>query len=198
METTQRLPRILQRLVEAAMVLVAMVTVIVLIAVAVTDGGLGVPIQFSLDPDTHSVTSESWGTGTVVDGQGVARFSHRSASLVVLFVGAVLTYSVPIVVLLFLLRRFLRAVADGRPFARENAIVMRWIGLIVIVFGVVAQALQSTSAVIAMNTFATEGIHLEASLVPDFALVFTGLVVLVLAEAFRYGSELQAEADLTV
>jgi hypothetical protein len=197
-ESLRKLPRVLQRLTETALILVAVATVVVLIAVAVTDIGLDIPIQFTPDPDAYTLTSDSWGSGTILDGQGLTRFENRDGGLVALFLIAVLVYSVPAVLLLGLLRRFLRAVADGNPFTRENALAMRWIGLIVIIFGLVVQALQSVAAVVAMNTLTTEGIHIEARLTPDFAVVFVGLVVLVLAEAFVHGTNLQADADLTI
>lgn len=198
MEETPKLPRIMQRLAEIGLAVVAVAAVVALVAVAIGEGGLDIPIQYRPDTDSYAITSDSWGSGTIIDSEGFARFESRDAGLAALFVTAVLVYSIPLAIVLFLLRRFLRAAADGHPFTKANALTMRWIGVVVIVFGLLAQGMRSIATVVAMNTLATEGIHIEAKLTPDVAVVFMGLVIVVIAEAFRYGTRLQADADLTI
>lgn len=198
MATTTSLPRILQRLTEVTIVVVLAITGFVVIATMVTDAGLDMPIEFTPDVGSYTIASDSLGSGTILDAVGTARFEDRDAALTVAYLSGVLVYMVPSVALLALLRRFLRHIADGKPFERDNALVLRWIGLIIIGFGVLAQSLRMLMVVVAMNTLTTEGIHLEARLDPDLTVVFIGLVVLVIAEAFRRGTQLQSDVDLTV
>lgn len=198
MSSPNRLPAVLERLTGIAIVLVVLVSVVVLVAAFFTDGGLDLPVQFAPEPESHSVTSDAWGQGTIHDATGLVRFEERDAALVSLSVANTLFYMVPAIALLFLLRRFLRTLASGEPFVGENARTLRWIGSIAIVFGLVAEGLQTTMAVAAMNSFATEGVHLEARFVPDLSVVFIGLVLLAVAEAFRRGTDLQADSDLTI
>ena len=198
MQTTSRLPRALQRITEVAIALIAVVTLLVLLAVMLTGEGLDVPVQFTPNEDSYELSSDEWGTATILTSEGLARFEQRDPSLVVLFMTAVVVASVPWLIVLIQLRKIFQTMAAGDPFADQNAPRIRWIGILVIVFGVLTQLIQWTATWLAMNTLDASGLHLETRISPDLTIVFVGLVIIALAEVFRHGSRLQTESDLTV
>lgn len=193
-----RFPKALQRITEVALAVTIVVAVVVFVATAFADGPLDAPIQFTPDDDTYTLASDAWGSGTILDAVGMARFNERSPSLIALWGAAVLVYAVSAITLLVLLRGILQSVAAGTPFVEGNARRIRAIGILIPAFGLLIQALQWATELVTMNTVAAEGLHIEASLTLNLTYLFIGLVVVALAEVFRYGSHLQADADLTV
>lgn len=198
MSSANRLPKVLQRLTEVAIAVTIVAAVVVFVATVLADTPLDAPIQFTPDEATYTLASDTWGSGTILDAVGVARFAERSASLFALWSAAVLVYAVAAITLLVLLRRILQSVAAGTPFVEGNASRIRAIGILIPVFGFLIQALQWATALVTMNTVVAEGLHIEASLTLNLTYLFIGLVVVALAEVFRYGSHLQADVDLTV
>ncbi len=96
------------------------------------------------------------------------------------------------------LRGILSTTASGTPFVSENAGRVRSIG-----FAVLGWAVLKTLAEAVMGTFlATHltwpGVHLNVKVDLSAETVVFGLLILVLAEVFRYGIALQEEHDLTV
>ena len=118
--------------------------------------------------------------------------------MVALWGAAVLVYAASAIILLVLLRSILRTVAAGTPFVEGNARRIRAIGILIPAFGLLIQALQWATALVTMNTVVADGLHIKASLTLNLTYLFIGLVIVALAEVFRYGSLLQADADLTV
>ena len=198
MSTTGRLPKVLQRLTEVAIAVTILAAVVVLLVTAFADVPLDAPVEFTPDEDTYSLSSDAWGSGTILEAVGTARFTERSASLVALWAAAVLTYAVSAITLLVLLRRILQSVSAGTPFVEANARRIRAIGNLIPVFGLLIQALHWATALVTMDTVAAEGLHIRASLSPNLTYLFIGLVIIALGEVFRYGSQLQADVDLTV
>lgn len=196
--SASRLPRALQRLTEVAIAVTIIVAAVVFVAMAFSDAPLDAPIQFTPDQDTYTLVSDGWGSGTIVDAAGMARFTERSASLVALWGAAVIVYAASAIILLVLLRSILRTVAAGTPFVEGNARRIRAIGILIPAFGLLIQALQWATALVTMNTVVADGLHIKASLTLNLTYLFIGLVIVALAEVFRYGSLLQADADLTV
>lgn len=90
------------------------------------------------------------------------------------------------------LRRVFATLIEGRPFRPQNAERLRAIGLALIVLQLAGYALPMLLA----GVIAAPG-HGERSDV-NLSGWFSILVVFVLAEVFREGARLQAEAELTV
>jgi len=198
MSTTNRLPKILQRLTEVGIGVTALVAIVFLLAAVFTDSALETPMEFTPAEDTYSLTSEAWGTGTIHDAVGVARFTERSATLVALSTAKILAYAAASLVLLVLLRNTLKTLSAGTPFVDANVDRIRAIGILIPVFGFLIQGLHWATSLVAMDTVAAEGLHIEASLTLNLTYLFIGLVIVALAEVFRYGSHLQTDADLTI
>ena len=198
MPTTNRLPKILQRLTEVGIGVTALVATVFLLAAVFTDSALETPMEFTPAEDTYSLTSEAWGTGTIHDAVGVVGFTDRSATFVALSTAKVLAYAAASLVLLVLLRNILKTLSVGTPFVDANVGRIRAIGILIPVFGFLIQGLHWATSLIVMDTVTAEGLHIEARLTPNLTYLFIGLVVVALAEVFRYGTHLQTDADLTI
>lgn len=85
------------------------------------------------------------------------------------------------------------------PFAPENAGRIRTIGVLVIISTLVKSILFSLQGLLIMNNVTIAGAKIGVRVGSiDLTGILLGLLILVLAEIFRYGSELQEERNLTV
>ena len=96
------------------------------------------------------------------------------------------------------LRKIFRTLSDGVIFNRENAVHIRAIGIICICGGIV-----QTLASMAVGALVAEAIELpgiQVGIQPgnSLAVVFLGLVILVISEVFRMAAALQEDHDLTI
>ena len=100
--------------------------------------------------------------------------------------------------IVYQLRRIFANLKAGQPFIPENARRIRAIGLLVILACLVQSFLGFGLGTILAKNLAIEGVTIRPQL--NFGLdgFLIGLVILVLAEVFRYGAALQEDRDLTV
>lgn len=96
------------------------------------------------------------------------------------------------------LRRLMQSIAGGTPFTADSAGRIRRMGL-----AFLAAAVVETAGTCAMGRYfsrciAIPGVAIRPALQIPFGTILTGLIILCLAEAFRYGAKLQEEHDLTV
>ena len=92
----------------------------------------------------------------------------------------------------------LRTAAEGTPFVTENAVRVRAIGFATLGWAGLKILSQASFGTLLASHLTWPGVDLNVKV--DFAaetIVF-GLLMLVLAEVFRYGVALQQEHDLTV
>jgi hypothetical protein len=96
------------------------------------------------------------------------------------------------------LRRIFQRVRDGEPFDTQNALRMRWLGLLFLgltLFNSLAELVTSLAVrkgVVSSTISVAGGPHL------DLGNVFIALVVVALAEVFRRGAELEREQSLVI
>ena len=134
----------------------------------------------------------------LVFGQGEFRIRTRSKSAWTLLF---LLIEIVLVVLLYvygLLRAVLRTVVNRQPFVPENAARIRRVGLVVVVWSLVAPVLKLLVGAAMIDEVAVRGLVLSPPIDFQFETLFFGLAILVLAEIFRMASEMQAEQSLTV
>lgn len=87
----------------------------------------------------------------------------------------------------------------GVPFAPDNAGRIRAMGLLVIISTIVKSVLFTVIGMLLADCVIVKGVELKARLGSlDLTGILLGLLILVLAEVFRYGAELQEERNLTV
>lgn len=102
-------------------------------------------------------------------------------------------------VVLHELGRILDNMAEHTPFVMENASRMRFIGLAVLSAGVMAMVCEIALASHIADNLRIPGIDLGVKInLARSDIIVVGLIILLLAEVFRYGVQLQDEHDLTV
>jgi hypothetical protein len=103
-----------------------------------------------------------------------------------------------VIVIMSQLRKIFASLAQGTPFTPENVKRIKSIGYVVIT-GVFLKALVGLAAGLIIKTsLAVPAIQFGFNFSGLSGGVFLGLVILVLGEVFRKGSELQEDRDLTV
>lgn len=200
-----RLPRFLRGMTTFALGLLITVSVLIVVLVGflflsdATEGpDLPVPIQFTIDTDRYSLESADWGEGTLARVTGEAQFAEPSIGLAVGAGAAIAAGIGAAFLVLILLRRIFTTMRDGTPFLPENVRRIRWLGYIVIAAAVVEQLVTVMLGVVMIDNVTSAGIELNYAFNLNFTAIFLGLIILAIAEVFRYGTNLQSDADLTV
>jgi hypothetical protein len=97
-----------------------------------------------------------------------------------------------------LLRSFLADVMAGEVFTPGNAQRLSKLGWLVIALGVAGPRLEYWRGWMVLQRAQLSGAALSPASTDTTGLWLVGVLVLVLAAAWRYGAELQQERDLTV
>ncbi|MGI8712784.1 MAG: DUF2975 domain-containing protein [Solirubrobacteraceae bacterium] len=183
----------------AATVIVA-VLLIVLAAHAASGGAVSLDFYFRLPTSAYHISSSqlSRSAAHVALSSGQLSFAHPRASFVL--VGA-LILGVSAAGWLFVvhqLRGMLASLRDGRTFAEQNAGRLRRIGFAVIVFELARSVAVWVGALYLKHVLIVRGLRLATHFSVNLPVVLLGLLLLVIAVAFRVGSELAAEQALTI
>ncbi len=200
-----RLPRLLRGFTTFAIALLTVVAVAIVVFAAFligTDGSgsaeLRVPIQFTIDSDSYSLTSDSWGEGTLSSASGEANFEDPGVGLAVAAGATIIAGLAVAFVALILLRRIFSTMIVGTPFLPENARRIRWLGYMAIGGALAEQIIEIGLGMLVLNSVSSTGLEIDYHFNLNLAAVFVGLIILALAEVFRHGTSLQTDADLTV
>jgi len=200
-----RLPRLLRGLTTLSIVLLAAAVILMIVLAGFLIGGdgstspdLAVPIQFSIDESVYSLSSNSWGEGTVGRVVGEAQFSETGLGLALAGGATIVAALAAAFVVLILLRRIFTTMMVGTPFLPENVLRIRWLGWIVIVAAIVEQVIKVGLGLLVLDNVTSTGIDIDYRFNLNLATLFVGLIILALSEVFRHGMNLQAESDLTV
>lgn len=95
-----------------------------------------------------------------------------------------------------LLAGILKRVKEGHPFAQENAAKITAIAVITLAGSLVVNLIQAAMAFAGIMVFDIPNISVNIS--PNLGMIFMGLLLLILAGIFKYGSYLQDEVDATL
>ena len=96
------------------------------------------------------------------------------------------------------LRLLFRRVRDGTPFDSENAVRLRWLGLVLLALATVKAIAGAVVSLAVRRSVAEGNLRVPASLDVDMTMVFVALVLLAFAEIFRRGAELEDERALVI
>jgi hypothetical protein len=96
------------------------------------------------------------------------------------------------------LRLVFRSIRNGQPFLPVNAIRIRRIGIAVILGELTRAIATYLSNYYAMMHFSANGIQFTAPIDISVIALVHGLIIIVIAEVFRMGSQLQEDQSLTV
>ncbi len=134
----------------------------------------------------------------IIDGRGELRF--KTTSWWLHFVGAVtiLVGTLAVLFVIYILRKIIETVTAGRPFTTVNVRRIRLIGFLLLAGGVVVPLVEYLVARIILSQIISEGIPLSPPFDVNGGVILGGLLILVLATVFEYGSRLEIDQSLTI
>ncbi len=98
--------------------------------------------------------------------------------------------------ILFRVKRILKSVVADHPFQKGNSKNLTAIAIILIVASLIMPVLQGRIFSAIIDALKISNINFSYSL--DCTLLFTGILILILAGVFKYGNYLQEEVDSTL
>jgi hypothetical protein len=152
--------------------------------------------------ESQSLVNTSWGPARLVVDDATATLHLPVATLPWSLFGVMWTHVAVAfaLTLLFLhhLRRIFQRVRDGAPFDADNALRMRSLGLLLLAL-VVLDGIADFATSLAVDRVLPPGaVALVTGPRIDMPLIFAALVLIVLAEIFRRGAELEREQALVI
>ena len=164
------------------------------------NGELGIPVAFTVDAAALHLSAPSLGDVmprlTKVTGQlQFAAPSRRTIVAPLLTVVAMLALAIWVIEQL---RRLFRTLRDGHPFDAANVRRVQRVGWAVILAEPVRALITVSAQAFARSHFVADGIHFVTDVDFNLGVVFSGVVILVLAEVFRAGKRLSDDQSLTI
>ena len=98
----------------------------------------------------------------------------------------------------FLVIKVVRSLQHSAVFDRQNLITIHRIGIILILMGIFATILQVLNIASAQAMIHLENYAFSYAKVIDFSPLIMGIVVLIMNEILRIGTEMKEEQDLTI
>jgi|GEM_PF-2534852 len=185
-----------------AIILLAPVYVVLVMLGYQRPGGadvlLAADVRFEPSPGDWALAGEGGRAAALVDGVGSVRFDRLPwPELGALLVASLLRVLLWLPVL-YQLRRLLGAMGAGRPFVRENAGRLRRLGWTVLLVELALTAIRIAESGFVAWRFQRPGLQLWALVDLPVAGLFVGVALLIAAEAFRRGAQLEEDQALTV
>ena len=155
------------------------------------------PVAFELGAGAAEVTSaDRRNSGAIEHATGLLRLANPDRPWIAI-AGAAVTMAL-VLWILAELGALCRSVRDGQPFAPSNATRIRRLALALVLAELSRAAIVFTAHAYVAAHFSSDHVRFTASPhVDPFALV-SALILLVLAEVFRTGTELDEDQSLTV
>lgn len=174
--------------------------VLALIPLAVTGASnlsLNLPARFTIDPSAYEIAPRPGGerSVTIADAEAdvLVQGVDRSQALQGLAV-ALLAVGVSLVVVHHL-REIFRSLHDRRPFVHANVRRIRALGLALIVGELLRATLVAWSSHRLGQEFVARGVEFQPRFEPSATLIFTGFVLLILAEVFREAASMKQDLE---
>jgi hypothetical protein len=163
-------------------------------------GRLDLWVQFEIDPAVYSIESEQLGVEGAVIGEAAGKlvFGSRNVALLLAYFGLIVIWLGAALAIIYQLRQVFRTLVAGTPFVRANAVRIRFIGLVIVAMEVARFFILLGQSLFLKANFAFAGLSLSTIPRPNLGAILIGIVVLVIAEVFRQGTELREEQELTV
>lgn len=134
----------------------------------------------------------------VEDAEGTFVFTTTDASPVIIANAAKLLILAGLAYVLYMLRSVITNLKSGQPFSEANAMHIRRMGFVVLGLGVLGPVVQFVSAWLIMNRLPGTVPALQAGPTFDGKVVLLALFILLLAQIWSYGIELEREQALTI
>jgi hypothetical protein len=130
---------------------------------------------------------------------GKLTFNHQSSKQIIGFnlLSIWVSFAISLSIT-YLLREIFRSLAQNNPFVVPNAQRLRIIAFLIMFSALTSLAHDAMVNWFLQQNFIIEGSGIRAHLVIDVKTIFAGLILLIIAEIFRIGTQLKQEQDLTV
>ena len=162
------------------------------------DVALVADVWFEPSPGSWALAGPGGRAAELVSGVGPVRFQRLPAPELALLLASSMARTLLWLPVLAQLRRLLGALSAGQPFVRENAGRLRRLGWTLIVVQLALAAIRIGEAGFVTARFQRPGLQLWMPFDIPVAGLFVGAVLLVAAEAFRRGAQLEEDQALTV
>lgn len=161
---------------------------------------MSIPISFSVDDRTHRVDAPALGidNAEIRDARGSLKFTPPTGRFLISNAMVLVVLLAVALWVISQLRAVFWTLRDGRPFVAANASRIRRIAWVLIGWEVARTAVVFAENYYAMTHFSAEGLRLGVQ--PDLNVfaILNGLIILVIAEVFRIGTQLDEDQSLTV
>jgi hypothetical protein len=155
------------------------------------------PVAFELDAGAAQVTAvDRRNSGAIERSIGMLRLTRPDRPWFAMAGAAVMVGLV--LWILAELAALCRSVRDGQPFAAGNAMRIRRLALAVVLSEVSRAAVVYAANAYVAAQFAADHLHFTARPHINAFAIVSALILLVLAEVFRTGAELDEDRSLTV
>jgi hypothetical protein len=156
-------------------------------------------VWFEPSPGNWALDGVGTRAAELVDGVGRVRIQRLPWPELTVLLAAAMLRTLLWLPVLYQLRKLLGALRAGRPFVRENADRLRKLGWSIILVQLALAAIRFGESLYVAERFQRPGLQLGA---PPVHLPTTGLlagaVLLVVAEAFRRGAQLEEDQAFTI
>lgn len=161
--------------------------------------GLKVPVTTL---DSAATVHTSWGAAQLIIQDARANLRMPIAMLPWWLIAALWTHAAAAFALVLLalhqLRRIFQRVRDGAPFDEQNALRMRWLGLLLLALALFKGIAELATSLAVRNGLPGSDLTVVTGLHINVFVVFVALVLVGLAEVFRRGAELEHEQSLVI
>ncbi len=183
-----------------AAVVLAGALVVLLATHATRSGALSVESYFQLPLSSYRLSSGGLGASTAElrNASGQLSFARPAAAFVLVGAALLAVAGAWWLTVLHQLRRLVGSVHRGEAFARGNADRIRRIGLAVVGFELLRSVAEWGGSVYLKNIVMARGLSLRSHFALNIPVLLVGLLLVVLAVAFRLGAQLQQDHDLTI
>ena len=166
------------------------------------DTSMSWPAYLELDPEIYSLQSEIFGAGEIQTAKAIVSFESGSPPpiglSIVVWIQRLMLAVATFVILLNLSLIFRSIIQGETPFIAENVGRIRWIAGLVILYTIIEELGHAFVGNRIFGLAEREGVDVVFQIEFGTGVILVGLIIFALAEVFRYGVELQTEADLTV
>jgi len=134
-----------------------------------------------------------------VDGvQGTLRLETTNWGFVAASHLATLLAVIGLAYVFYLLRGVLQAIIHGDPFTQANVVRIRKIGYLVLLLGLLYPTVEYIAAQEVLGRLAIVEPELSLPSLFDVDVILTSLLILILAQVWSYGLELERDRALTI
>lgn len=158
--------------------------------------GSGAEPQFQVE--VAGSTAKGIQAAYIDDAQGILRLETTNWSLIFISNLARLFTAIGLACIIYFLRSVITAVLNGEPFNSQNAVNIRRIGYLVLLVGFLRPAVETLAAQAILIQLTLTKPELSLPSVFQAEVLLASLLILVLAQVWSYGVDLERDRMLTI